>query len=103
MIYHSPLLTNIVAVLHPKYKDVYFTKAKWEPTWVQTAHRVLREHWETYYKPKIHPSFLENTSLSEDTVGLDLSSICVKLMILRRLMTCLPRLIILVGPTPKMH
>ena len=39
-------------MLHPKYKLSYFWKKKWSEDWVDTAHTVLREQWNTYYKPR---------------------------------------------------
>lgn len=40
----------ILLVLHPKYKTMYFAKAKWPREWIQTAEDLVRHEWETYYK-----------------------------------------------------
>ena len=38
-------------MLHPKYKLSYFRKKKWPEDWVDAERTVLREQWNTYYKP----------------------------------------------------
>jgi hypothetical protein len=55
-------------VLHPKYKLAYFQKAQWEQEWIDTAKDMLRDEWETTYKPTIDPSFLDDTL---ESTGMD--------------------------------
>jgi hypothetical protein len=43
---------SLQAVLHPRYKTTYFTKAKWPREWIKTAEDLFRQEWETHYHPK---------------------------------------------------
>lgn len=51
-------------MLHPKYKLAYFKEAAWEPEWIDTAVDILRDEWETHYKPTIDLSFLQTPQQS---------------------------------------
>lgn len=42
-------------VLHPSFKLDYFKRANWEKDWIDEAIRLIREEWETYYKPAAAP------------------------------------------------
>ncbi|KAF4610855.1 hypothetical protein D9613_006637 [Agrocybe pediades] len=46
---------RIAMILHPRHKMMYFTKAKWEQSWIDTAGRIIREEWTENYKPKDKP------------------------------------------------
>lgn len=36
-------------VLHPSYKNVYFKKAGWQPSWIEVAEDLVRNQYETTY------------------------------------------------------
>jgi hypothetical protein len=38
-------------VMHPKYKLRYFDKEGWLEAWKIEAKRILRAHWDRWYKP----------------------------------------------------
>lgn len=61
--------TKFLAVLHLKYKMMYFHKEQWESAWIDVARDMLRYEWETFYKPLIHPSFLEESTIQISNVG----------------------------------
>lgn len=42
--------------MHPKHKLTYFNKEGWLPEWKEEAKRLLREHWDTWYKPEVEPT-----------------------------------------------
>ncbi|KAJ7117107.1 hypothetical protein C8R44DRAFT_738960 [Mycena epipterygia] len=46
------IVFHIAMILHPRYKNTYFVKAKWPWEWIKTAKDLVRHEWNTYYKPK---------------------------------------------------
>lgn len=58
---------NIFAVLHPAYKTQYFRLHKWTEEWINKAKDIIKEEWETYYKPAdipVVPTFVSACSSS---------------------------------------
>lgn len=58
---------NIFAVLHPAYKTQYFRLHKWTEEWIDEAKDIIKEEWETYYKPAdipVVPMFVSACSSS---------------------------------------
>ncbi|KNF04318.1 hypothetical protein PSTG_02660 [Puccinia striiformis f. sp. tritici PST-78] len=47
----SPIY-RIAILLHPLFKDEYFTLAVWEPDWITEAICLARDMWTTPYKPR---------------------------------------------------
>jgi len=43
----------MVAVVHPRYKALYFEKYNWPEAWRETALALLKEEWDDNYKPTI--------------------------------------------------
>ena len=37
-------------MLHPRYKSIYFVKAKWPSDWIVMAEALLREQWTKSYQ-----------------------------------------------------
>jgi hypothetical protein len=48
-------------VLHPRFKSLYFVKAKWPRDWITTAEGILRDKWEKNYKTSVEPGAAETT------------------------------------------
>jgi hypothetical protein len=42
------LLTSKI-VLHPRHKLAYFKSANWEPEWIESAEKIVREEYECSY------------------------------------------------------
>lgn len=55
-------------MLHPRYKSLYFVKAKWPQEWISTAEQLLRDHWVKYYKPTTNP-LIPTTTVSSLTIA----------------------------------
>jgi hypothetical protein len=52
--YHfQTCLTFRPAVLHPRYKSMYFHKAKWPRDWIQMAEGLLRAQFNQFYKTAV--------------------------------------------------
>ena len=49
-------------VLNPKYKLKYFESKNWPQIWVDAALEVLRDQWETNYKPSVSDSQGDNVA-----------------------------------------
>ncbi len=45
------LISRLLAVLHPAYKLDYFRRHNWPAAWIKVVEDLVREEWETYYKP----------------------------------------------------
>lgn len=52
---HIQLTYSHYAVLHPRYKASYFSKAGWPRDWISTAEEILRNEWDSNYKPTVTP------------------------------------------------
>jgi hypothetical protein len=52
---HIQLTYSHYAVLHPQYKALYFSKAGWPHDWILTAEEILRNEWNSNYKPTVTP------------------------------------------------
>lgn len=63
------MFTDILAVLHPKYKLNYFRNAHWESSWIDTAQEMLRDEWNKFYKPLIDVSYLAKSNEATSKVS----------------------------------
>ncbi|OAV91489.1 hypothetical protein PTTG_27958 [Puccinia triticina 1-1 BBBD Race 1] len=65
------LLTYLVSVLHPLFKDEYFKLENWDPSWTAEAIRLAREMWVSHYKPQpITPASSARTASSKPKTGM---------------------------------
>ncbi|THH23259.1 hypothetical protein EUX98_g7913, partial [Antrodiella citrinella] len=46
------IMYRLAILLHPRYKSEYFKRQKWPSEWITTAENLLRQRWESHYKPK---------------------------------------------------
>ncbi|KAL1936921.1 hypothetical protein VTO73DRAFT_4230, partial [Trametes versicolor] len=61
------IVYRIVMILHPAYKTQYFRLHKWTEEWIDEAKDIIKEEWETYYKPAdipVVPTFVSACSSS---------------------------------------
>ncbi|KAI0718451.1 hypothetical protein C8T65DRAFT_570710 [Cerioporus squamosus] len=42
--------------MHPGYKLNHFRKVGWPEDWIAVAETMIRDEWETYYKPQAAPA-----------------------------------------------
>ncbi|OJT15227.1 hypothetical protein TRAPUB_8205 [Trametes pubescens] len=49
------IVYRIAIILHPAYKTQYFRLHKWTEEWIDEAKDLIKEEWETYYKPANAP------------------------------------------------
>ncbi|OJT02035.1 hypothetical protein TRAPUB_7505, partial [Trametes pubescens] len=52
------MIYRVAMILHPQHKVQYFRDEGWPEEWVQTAIDLVREEWNTFYKPKNAPALI---------------------------------------------
>jgi len=50
-LYHNFSAVTTFLVLHPRHKLEYFKKHNWDPEWIDTARRIVREEFDRSYAP----------------------------------------------------
>ncbi len=66
--------SDLLIVLHPKYRKCWFDRAEWEDEWVDTAVSSARKVWKKHYKPLVKKSAGSSSSsidVDDDFAELD--------------------------------
>ena len=49
--YSCLVQSNLVLVMHPRYKLDYFKQQRWESEWIDVVRKIARDHYNKFYKP----------------------------------------------------
>lgn len=64
------ILILMLPVLHPRYKTSYFVKAGWKREWIKIVEDLVRQEWQSSYKPMVAMTALSPLTTAMTTTAL---------------------------------